>query len=526
MYVGAAGAPDNLDYYKSARKRTSTEKALKKGIAGSTALSPSRVKSGIYPRKSQDWALSSYGLFFEHVWCPTESVSNGGGTDGGAGEYYAATEERNRPLTATVTMTETKNPSLPIIPEVKLVRMTSLTLNKLSRPKGSWTSPVGSGTGVGPANPISDPPRNISVGSGRVSRTRIPSLTVDPSYTVPVVDVPPSEEESEGAVAVTSADDAEKDRVQETDGGAAEDDGGEYYADDTEIEIETMTETVKGTETETEAVTETVTETEVAIASVSSESTVTAVGVVMTAGVCDAEAVDIETVIEEAESALTATVDGHDDVVEEDVDIKSPNTVIEKDDYDNDFEDEVNEFEETEVEVEIEEWPERERLGEPEGETEAETEIEVEREIGGDMEGEVEAEGGHEMEKSVQTVSVTGETMTEDTSSFRTLTEKQCSDTDSYSYTCADSDTDSTSNQTGPSKDLTEGRDGSVNDVTIPYSADNQAVEEHLKSSVCKTADSNPNPCVVVEDLFQSSFADGAVEVEVDIALSNPSLAA
>jgi hypothetical protein len=65
-----------------------------------------------------------------------------------------------------------------------------------------------------------------------------------------------------------------------------------------------------------------------------------------------------------------------------------------------------------------------------------------------------------------------------------------------------------------------------VNDVTIPYSADNQAVEEHLESSVCKTADSNPNPCGVFEDLFQSSFADGAVEVEVDIALSNPSLAA
>ena len=511
MHVGAAGAADNLDYYKSARKRRiSTERALKKSIAASLAIASARAKSALlYPTKSQDRALSSYGLFFEHVWCSTGSDSIAASTDGGAGGgvYYASPEDKTQALYTT----ETKASALPTIAEVKAIRMTSQTLNKLSRPKGSWISPLGTETVVGTANPISDPSR---IGSGRASRTLIPSFAAESVETAPSDDVLSYER----SVTLIIAEDVERDEVLDTDVDveAAEEDGEEYYEEDAEIEIETMavTETIALTVTEGEIETETEV---VIVPNTSIEGTVHAhaVDVVMAAG--DVERVDIE----EVQSPLTA--DGIEDVKEEDVDVKSHKLIAEKDDYDNDFEDEVEaeEFEEDEGGADVE------ADGEVEGEGEVEAEGEMEAE--GEVEGEVGE--GRETEESDHTVSVTGETLTDDPASFRAFTEKQYSESDSYSNTCADSETDSTSHRTGPSKGQTEGRDGSMSDVTIPYNADNvdsyEAVGEHVESSICKTADSNLNPCTVFDDIFQSAFVDVTVDaVEMDMALSNPSLAA
>ena len=526
MHVGAAGAADNLDYYKSARKRRiSTERALKKSIAASLAIASARAKSALlYPTKSQDRALSSYGLFFEHVWCSTGSDSIAASTDGGAGGgvYYASPEDKTQALYTT----ETKASALPTIAEVKAIRMTSQTLNKLSRPKGSWISPLGTETVVGTANPISDPSR---IGSGRASRTLIPSFAAESVETAPSDDVLSYER----SVTLTNAEDVERDEVQDTvDVEAAEEDGEEYYEEDAEIEIETMAvaKTIALTVTEGEIETETGTEV-VIVPNTSIERSVHAhaVDVVMAAG--DVETVDIE----EVQSPLTA--DGNEDVKEEDVDVKSHKLIVEKDDYDNDFEDEVEveveKIEEDEGGADVEADGEVEGEGEMVGVGEVEAEGDVEAEGEEETEGEVEGDvgEGRETEESDHTVSVTGETLTDDPASFRAFTEKQYSESDSYSNTCADSETDSTSHRTGPSKGQTEGRDGSMSDITIPYNADNvdsyEAVGEHVESSICKTADSNLNPCTVFDDIFQLAFVDVTVgAVEIDMALSNPSLAA
>ena len=450
--------------------------------------------------------------------------------------YYASPEDKTQALYTT----ETKASALPTIAEVKAIRMTSQTLNKLSRPKGSWISPLGTETVVGTANPISDPSR---IGSGRASRTLIPSFAAESVETAPSDDVLSYER----SVTLTNAEDVERDEVQDTvDVEAAEEDGEEYYEEDAEIEIETMAvaETIALTVTEGEIETETGTEV-VIVPNTSIERSVHAhaVDVVMAAG--DVERVDIE----EVQSPLTA--DGNEDVKEEDVDVKSHKLIVEKDDYDNDFEDEeeveveVEKIEEDEGGADVEADGEVEAEGEMEGEGDVEAEGDVEGEGEVEADGEVEAEGeeetegevegdvgeGRETEESDHTVSVTGETLTDDPDSFRAFTEKQYSESDSYSNTCADSETDSTSHRTGPSKGQTEGRDGSMSDITIPYNADNvdsyEAVGEHVESSICKTADSNLNPCTVFDDIFQLAFVDVTVgAVEIDMALSNPSLAA